>query len=295
MLTPHQMNRERGKKQENASIRDDERKRPREPSWSLVDGKCAVCGIPCTHLCDQCEIRYYCGVDHQRQDYKRHKIGCSKIKNDLKLLDNDNNKRGGYYGWWERCLSEWNGARPRVLQQCLEKKYPVYTPNRQYSILHYLNNTKICHLSRHQIHAFRQILFQLSAVFSPENLWNTPERRHVSDVPFFILDTLFYEKIVVNHKAEFQLILQDMICFEWMHVYPVCLYGQSDANPLRHIPLDLFRSVRTNVYVMRRQTVATVLRSISSAFETLDRLVLEYDLVSTCMACEPDQLSLGNS
>ena len=35
--------------------------------------KCALCGAPATKRCSRCKITWYCSVEHQKQDWKRHK------------------------------------------------------------------------------------------------------------------------------------------------------------------------------------------------------------------------------
>jgi len=39
--------------------------------------KCAVCNQPASKSCGACELEFYCGKDHQKEDWPRHKTSCS--------------------------------------------------------------------------------------------------------------------------------------------------------------------------------------------------------------------------
>lgn len=41
--------------------------------------ECAVCGIEATKKCSRCKTAVYCSAEHQRQDWKRHKVTCQDI------------------------------------------------------------------------------------------------------------------------------------------------------------------------------------------------------------------------
>jgi hypothetical protein len=43
-----------------------------------VDNKCAVCNKKSTNRCSRCQCRFYCSLEHQKEDWKQHKINCKK-------------------------------------------------------------------------------------------------------------------------------------------------------------------------------------------------------------------------
>ena len=51
-----------------------------------LGGSCEICFIPSTLKCGLCENIYYCSVEHQKQDWRKHKKQCAKRKAD-KALD----------------------------------------------------------------------------------------------------------------------------------------------------------------------------------------------------------------
>lgn len=42
----------------------------------MASGTCELCGSPATLKCSGCKDKYYCGKDHQKSDWKRHKELC---------------------------------------------------------------------------------------------------------------------------------------------------------------------------------------------------------------------------
>ena len=45
---------------------------------SKPTAKCAVCNEPATKRCSRCKVTWYCSVEHQKQDWKRHKkVTCN--------------------------------------------------------------------------------------------------------------------------------------------------------------------------------------------------------------------------
>ena len=55
------------------------------------DAKCEVCKKEAKSRCSGCVQAFYCSVEHQRVDWKNHKVNCSP----LKLCHND--KIGRFY------------------------------------------------------------------------------------------------------------------------------------------------------------------------------------------------------
>ena len=45
-----------------------------------VKGSCAVCKKPAKTRCSACCKVFYCCVDHQKQDWKTHKLECQSFK-----------------------------------------------------------------------------------------------------------------------------------------------------------------------------------------------------------------------
>ena len=41
---------------------------------------CAYCGIESRNICSRCKSVSYCGVEHQKEHWKIHKIDCKKLK-----------------------------------------------------------------------------------------------------------------------------------------------------------------------------------------------------------------------
>lgn len=41
-------------------------------------GNCAVCGVIALLKCTSCKFVFYCGVEHQKQHWKVHKIECQR-------------------------------------------------------------------------------------------------------------------------------------------------------------------------------------------------------------------------
>jgi len=46
----------------------------------MTTRSCLVCGIPSTKSCSSCKTAFYCGGDHQKQDWRSHKEYCRKVK-----------------------------------------------------------------------------------------------------------------------------------------------------------------------------------------------------------------------
>lgn len=49
----------------------------------VVVDRCVVCKIKTYSRCSRCRSIYYCSIDHQRQDWKRHKVECKKLSKKL--------------------------------------------------------------------------------------------------------------------------------------------------------------------------------------------------------------------
>lgn len=45
-----------------------------------LESNCAVCGVSAKLFCSACKSVKYCGADHQRQHWKKHKIDCRPFK-----------------------------------------------------------------------------------------------------------------------------------------------------------------------------------------------------------------------
>ncbi|XP_034238751.1 uncharacterized protein LOC117643780 [Thrips palmi] len=43
-------------------------------------GDCSVCGAPKSRACSTCYVDFYCGRDHQKEDWARHKVGCGAVE-----------------------------------------------------------------------------------------------------------------------------------------------------------------------------------------------------------------------
>ena len=48
------------------------------PAPGAPTGPCAVCGAE-GRPCSRCRVDYYCGKEHQTQDWARHKAGCGAL------------------------------------------------------------------------------------------------------------------------------------------------------------------------------------------------------------------------
>lgn len=46
---------------------------------SIESGNCAVCKVSAIRKCTACKSVFYCGVDHQKQHWKSHKIDCQRM------------------------------------------------------------------------------------------------------------------------------------------------------------------------------------------------------------------------
>ena len=44
------------------------------------DGLCVVCGKDSDKKCGACGIQYYCSVEHQKSDWRSHKLSCPGFK-----------------------------------------------------------------------------------------------------------------------------------------------------------------------------------------------------------------------
>lgn len=47
---------------------------------SEIGENCAVCGIGAPYKCTACKSVSYCGVEHQKSDWNRHKVECRPFK-----------------------------------------------------------------------------------------------------------------------------------------------------------------------------------------------------------------------
>ena len=52
---------------------------PPPPAAAAARGPCAVCGAEGSP-CSGCRVDYYCGRQHQRQHWPRHKRGCGSLE-----------------------------------------------------------------------------------------------------------------------------------------------------------------------------------------------------------------------
>lgn len=43
---------------------------------NVVQDHCYVCGSLSSTKCSNCTKIFYCSVEHQRKDWKRHKVNC---------------------------------------------------------------------------------------------------------------------------------------------------------------------------------------------------------------------------
>ena len=43
-----------------------------------MEHTCIICKKTCNSKCSICKETYYCGIEHQKQDWSRHKIFCNK-------------------------------------------------------------------------------------------------------------------------------------------------------------------------------------------------------------------------
>jgi hypothetical protein len=41
---------------------------------------CNICGVECSLECGKCHAAYYCSVEHQKQEWKTHKLKCKRIR-----------------------------------------------------------------------------------------------------------------------------------------------------------------------------------------------------------------------
>jgi hypothetical protein len=48
-----------------------------------IEMSCQVCAVDCNMACSGCRQVYYCGADHQKQDWKEHKKTCKKSADHL--------------------------------------------------------------------------------------------------------------------------------------------------------------------------------------------------------------------
>lgn len=48
--------------------------------------KCFVCGKETVSKCSNCAKAYYCSVNHQKQDWKNHKLNCHPFEVKIKDL-----------------------------------------------------------------------------------------------------------------------------------------------------------------------------------------------------------------
>ncbi|KAJ8944949.1 hypothetical protein NQ318_013097 [Aromia moschata] len=48
----------------------------------VTTNTCSLCGISENLLrCSRCKVTFYCSKDHQKQDWKKHKVVCTKFEN----------------------------------------------------------------------------------------------------------------------------------------------------------------------------------------------------------------------
>lgn len=45
-----------------------------------TSGKCAVCDAECSFKCTACKCVSYCGIEHQKKDWKTHKLECRPLE-----------------------------------------------------------------------------------------------------------------------------------------------------------------------------------------------------------------------
>ena len=44
----------------------------------ILENKCEICDVDSTKFCSKCKQVYYCGAEHQKEDWSRHKLVCKK-------------------------------------------------------------------------------------------------------------------------------------------------------------------------------------------------------------------------
>jgi len=47
---------------------------------SSSEGKCAICLVSATQQCAGCKAVFYCGREHQKQHWGRHRFECRPVK-----------------------------------------------------------------------------------------------------------------------------------------------------------------------------------------------------------------------
>jgi len=92
-------------------------------------GGCGVCGQPSSDVCGKCREAYYCCVEHQRKDWKKHKVICADLSKDK---GNSKGSEWVYFDFqanWQRFLEIWKSEE---IQALLDKEMVVWCKKEAY-------------------------------------------------------------------------------------------------------------------------------------------------------------------